>query len=145
LAETLYDLSYLPTKADPDVWIRPGMLKPYGFKYYEMILCYADDVLSISHDLEASMKGIQGTFKFEDDKIEVPTNYLRAQISQKAIDGVPVWMMTSEQYIKAAIANVETILDKEGQHLPSRCLTPMKSGYQPEIDASAKLKTKGLQ
>jgi hypothetical protein len=27
--------------------------------------------------------------------------------------------MTSEQYIKAAIANIETKLDKEGQRLPS--------------------------
>jgi hypothetical protein len=43
LAETLYDLSYLPTKADPNVWIRPG-IKADGFQYYEMILCYVDDV-----------------------------------------------------------------------------------------------------
>jgi hypothetical protein len=144
LAETLYDLGYLPTKADPDVWIRPGV-KADGFKYYEMILCYVDDVLCVSHDPEASMKGIQGTFKLKDDKIEVPTNYLGAQISQKAIDGVPVWTMTSEQYIKAAIANVETKLDKEGQRLPSRCPTPMKSGYRPEVDVSAELKIDGIR
>jgi hypothetical protein len=25
LAETLYELNYSPTKADPDVWIRPGI------------------------------------------------------------------------------------------------------------------------
>jgi hypothetical protein len=92
---------------DPNVWIRPG-LKPDGFKYYEMILCYVDDILCVSHNLEASMKGIQGTFKFKDEKIEVPTYYLGAQISQKPIGGTPVWTMTSEHYIKAAIANVET-------------------------------------
>jgi hypothetical protein len=45
-----------------------------------------------------------------------------------------------EQYIKAAIANVEAKLDKEGQRLPSRFLSPMKSGYRPKIDTSAKLK-----
>jgi hypothetical protein len=143
LAETLYDLSYLPTKADPDVWIRPG-IKPDGFKYYEMILCYVNDVLCISHNPEASMKGIQGTFKLKDDKIEVPTNYLGAQISQKVIGGISVWTMTSEQYIKAAIANVEIKLDKEGQRLPSRCITPIKSGYRLEIDVSAELKIDGI-
>ena len=53
--------------------------------------------------------------------------------------------MTSEQYIKVAIANIETKLDKEGQHLPSRCLMPMKAGYCPETDTSAELKTDGIQ
>jgi Reverse transcriptase (RNA-dependent DNA polymerase) len=31
LAETLYELNYTPMKADPDVWIRPGV-KPDGFE-----------------------------------------------------------------------------------------------------------------
>jgi Reverse transcriptase (RNA-dependent DNA polymerase) len=52
LAETLHQLSYAPTKADPDVWIRPG-IKPDGFEYYEMVLVYVDDVLCIGHDPEA--------------------------------------------------------------------------------------------
>ena len=106
-------------KADPDVWIRPAT-KPD---------VYVDDVLCISHDAEATMKGIQGTFTLKEDKIEVPTNYLGAQVSKKIVDGVSCWTMSSEQYIKAAIVNVEIKLDKEGQCLPSRCLTPMKSGY----------------
>jgi hypothetical protein len=51
----------------------------------------------------------------KEDKIDIPTNYLGVQISQKMIDGISCWTMSSEQYIKAAIANVETKLDKEGQ------------------------------
>ena len=50
LAQTLMDLGYKSTKADPDVWIRP-QTKPNGFEYYEMILVYVDDILHISHDL----------------------------------------------------------------------------------------------
>jgi hypothetical protein len=57
--------------------------------------------------------------------------------------GVAVWTMTSEQYIKAKIANVEIKLDKEEQRIPSRCLTSMKSGYRSEIDGSADLKIEG--
>ena len=53
--------------------------------------------------------------------------------------------MSSEQYIKAAIANVETKLDKEGQRLPTRCITPMKSGYRPETDVTAELKIDGIR
>ena len=49
LVETLYDLGYLPTKADLDVWIRLAV-KANGFEYYEFVLCYVNDVLSISHD-----------------------------------------------------------------------------------------------
>jgi hypothetical protein len=139
LAETLYNLNYKSTKADPDVWIQPG-IKPDGFKYYKMLLIYVDDVLCISHDPTATMNGIKGTFKLKGNKIEVPTHYLGAQISQKRIGGISCWTMSSEQYIKAAIANVESNLSKSRQRLPSRCLTPMTSNYQPEINVSGKLK-----
>jgi hypothetical protein len=81
LAETLYDLSYLPSKADPDVRIRPA-IKENGFEYYEMTLVYVDDIMCISHDPKATMMGIQATFKLKDDKIERPENYLGAQIMQ---------------------------------------------------------------
>jgi hypothetical protein len=131
-------------KADPDMWIRPGV-KPDSFEYYEMVLVYVDDVLCISHDPAATMKGIQGTFKLKDDKIEKPTHYLGAQISQKVIDGVECWTMSSEQYVKAAIANVEAKLDKTGQCLPTRCNTPLQSGYRPELDVTVELKIEGIR
>ena len=44
LAETLYELGYTPTKADPDVWLRKAV-KADGFQYYETFLCYVYDVL----------------------------------------------------------------------------------------------------
>ena len=46
LAETLHDISFKPTKADPYVWIRP-VVKPDGIEYYEYIMCYVDDILSV--------------------------------------------------------------------------------------------------
>ena len=33
----LHDLPYLPSKADPDVWIMPSF-RPDGSEYYEMAL-----------------------------------------------------------------------------------------------------------
>ena len=62
ISETLYDIGYSPSKAYPDVLLRPAV-KPDGFEYYEIILCYGDDVLSISHDAIKTTKGIQHKFK----------------------------------------------------------------------------------
>jgi hypothetical protein len=91
------------------------------------------------------MQGIQATFKLKDDKIEKPENYLGAQLSQRIIDGQECWNMTSEQYVKAAIVNVEAALDRSGQRLPSRATTPMQSGYRPELDATAELNLSGMR
>ena len=41
------DMGYRPSRANPDVWLRPG-IKEDGYKYWEMILCYVDDVLAIA-------------------------------------------------------------------------------------------------
>ena len=79
LAEKQYELGYTPTKADPDVWLRKAV-KAYGFQYYEMVLCYVDDVLCISDDPMKTMKGIQCTFKLKDDKIDEPEDYLSATL-----------------------------------------------------------------
>ena len=48
LAETLHDLDYKPTKADPGIWIRPAV-KPDGFEYYEYVLTLKKKHLSISY------------------------------------------------------------------------------------------------
>jgi Reverse transcriptase (RNA-dependent DNA polymerase) len=48
LAETLRELGYKSCLADNDVWMRPNA-KLNGFKYYEYVLVYTDDILSISH------------------------------------------------------------------------------------------------
>ena len=49
LAETLYELGYTHTKADADAWLQKSV-KADGFQYYEMVLCYVDDVLCISDE-----------------------------------------------------------------------------------------------
>jgi hypothetical protein len=81
----------------------------------------------------------------KDDKIKKPTHYLGAQISQKVINGIECWTMSSEQYVKVAIANMEAKLDKTGQCLPTRCNTPLQSGYRPELDVTAELKIEGIR
>ena len=44
LAQSMEQLGYSPTKADPDVWIKRAV-KHDGSPYYKMMLIYVDDVL----------------------------------------------------------------------------------------------------
>jgi hypothetical protein len=113
LADTLMDTGYSPTKADPDVWIRPAV-KANGFKYYEMVLCYVDGILSISHDPHATLTALTSTFKLEDDKIAQPNVYLGAQLGKMVVDEVECWTMPAEKYVNASVMNGEESLSKKG-------------------------------
>ena len=62
LAGVLHDLGYMPTKADPGVWIKPTM-NPDSSEYYEIVLFYIGDVLVISDDLTKKIDGFKSVFK----------------------------------------------------------------------------------
>jgi hypothetical protein len=145
LAETLDAMGYRPSYADPDVWLRPAV-RPDGTEYYEYILCYVDDVLCISHDPKKSMKRIQEDFKLKDDKIAEPDVYLGATLSKMKLEsGKQCWTMSPEQYVKAAVTNVEEDLAKNGKRLPSKCVTPFSSNYAPWLEDTPELKADGVQ
>ena len=71
----------MTTKGDPDVCIRPAV-KPDGTEYYEMVLCYVDNVLEISATPMKTIEGIKSVFNFKGDKAEVPHMYLGASIQK---------------------------------------------------------------
>ena len=52
LVETLHEIGFKPTKTDPDVWICL-VVKPDGSEYYKYIVCYIDDILSVSLDTKS--------------------------------------------------------------------------------------------
>ena len=81
LAESLYDLGYRPSMADPDVWLWPSIKEKDGFDYWEYVLCYVDDVLCISDNPAHTMRGIQTKFKLKNEKMEKPEVYLGAELS----------------------------------------------------------------
>ena len=95
LAGVQHNIGYTPSKADPDVWIRPAV-NPDGAEYYEMVLCYVDDVLAIFDMPMRMMDGIRSVFKLKDDKVEVPDVYLGATLSQVETKiGTKCWSMSS--------------------------------------------------
>ena len=144
LAETLYDIGFVPTRADPDVWRRPAV-KEDGFEYYEYVLCYVDNILAFSHKAKDVLKAVQAIFKLKHDKIEPPDMYLGATLSMMEDNGIQGWCMSSDKYVKAAVENVEQELARVSQRLPSKCRTPMTVGYRSERNVSAELTPEGIQ
>ena len=109
-------------------------------------MVYVDDVLSISDIPEDALKGIQTVFKLKGDKMEPPEVYLGAELANMVTaDGVDVWTMSSDKYCKAAVENVESSLAEDGKRLPTKCGTPLKSGYKPEEDVTPELNKEGVQ
>jgi hypothetical protein len=144
MASTLRDFSYKLCKADPDVWMRPKA-KPDGFKYWSYILVYTDDLLVVDHEPKVIMDYMASSrYTLKPRSVMEPTVYLGAQVSKYYIDGAtnpekPRWAMSSEKYVKQAVANVETKLEKIDQYLPTKVTTPVSQGYRPELDQSREL------
>ena len=140
MAEKLASMGFQSSMADPDVWLRAAS-KNDGESFYEYVLMYVDDILSISCDPRTILEEIQGTFKFKNGRIETPEFYLGAKLQRKEINGVKCWTITSQDYVKAAVANVETTIKKSGRRrLPtSNVDTPMNITFSPEMDVTEEL------
>lgn len=145
LADHLRSMEYRPSYADPDVWMRPAV-KPDGYKYYEYILTYVDDILCISHNPMTSMEMIRGKFKLKGDKVAPPKDYLGAVLEPMTNDaGTTCWSQSSDKYVAAAVTNVESYLQKKGRtlHAKRQSTSPFLADYRPELDTSPELGTEG--
>ena len=81
--------------------------KPNRENYYEYMFCYIDDLLCISHDTKKPMNDIQSTQKFKNNKVETPDFYIGSNLRKKNLGGKEVWTMSSTDYIKSSVENVE--------------------------------------
>ena len=145
LADYLYSISYRPSYADPDVWMRPAV-HPDGRKYYEYILAYVDDLLAISRDPRASLLQVREKFTLKNDRIDGVSEYLGASLTAlSTATGEVCWCQSSDNYITAAIKTVEEKLKKRNLKLPSSklCSVPMVVSYKPHSDSTCELKAEG--
>ena len=121
-------------------------VKNTGLKYWEYVLCYVDDILSISHNPNSAMEAIKSKFKLKGDKDGPPKTYLGASLSKMTNeDNEECWVISSDLYCVALVTQIESVLEKKGLRLLSRCVTPLKNGYEPELDVTAELKADGIQ
>ena len=135
MAEKLASMGFQSSMADPDVWLRAAT-KSDGDMYYDYVMMYVDDILALSCDARAILEEIRSTFKFKDDKIESPAYYLGAKLQKKPINGIKCWTIPSQDYVKAAVKNVEETI-KKGRKLPTTNVdTPMNITNSPELDVT---------
>ena len=144
LAKKLDELNFRSCIADPDVWRRPAT-KEDGSEYYEYVLTYVDDLIAVSQDAKKVLQDISKNIKLKNDKIEPPTNYLGARISTKVIDGTRRWVISSEDYVNAAIKNVEEIIKKKPKYTLKKQATPMSGDYLPELDGTDELNAEDVR
>ena len=141
-------LNFVPTKADPDVYIRPAYDKN-GNKYYEMILVYVDDLLVLSHDTTTILDHIGLTYRLKKDSRGPPKRYLGGNIKYFTMGTKVLRGMTPDDYVSNSIKLVESMLadDKSpplksyGKKAKSR---PYPKEYRPETDVSNELNDEGI-
>ena len=91
LAQVLKDLDFVSTLADPDVWIREAVRKD-GFKYYEILCVYVDNILAVLHKATDVIKEITAFYRAKEGSIKSPDIYLGANIMKVLIPyGRKVW------------------------------------------------------
>jgi hypothetical protein len=138
-SEMVQAMGFKNTKADPDVYIR-AQTKPNGFEYYEMLLVYVDDVLTLSHAPQIIMDEIGRLFTVKKESIGVPTRYLGANVGKFQLpDGRETWYMSSHDYVLNAVKIIEDILAEEGMKLKGKADRPFPQHYRPEVDVSKEL------
>ena len=132
-------LGYDSCLADPDVWMRKAT-KGDGSRYYEMILLYVDDMLSISHEARGAIMEIGDYFTMKPESVGSPHIYLGGKITKNSIpNGIECHTYSASQYIQNAVKNVEEYLQKKGMVLMARAKSPLSNNYRPELDISPEL------
>ena len=84
LAQSMKELGYKPTQADPDVWIKRA-IKHDGTPYYKMMLIYVDDVLHLAEDPAEDMTKLSKLYRLKDGTGE-PDRYLGGNIERVQTD-----------------------------------------------------------
>jgi len=141
LSNTLADLGFEGTQADPDAWRRLAR-RDDGTEYYELCLVYVDDILLVSHDPKPVLLQIGSQYELKEGSLGAPDTYLGAQVYSHSLrDGRKAWGMTSEKYTKNAVATVEDLIqsDGDGLHLKTTAKEPLPATYKPELDISKEL------
>jgi hypothetical protein len=136
-ANDLRDMGFQLSLADPDVWLRAAT-KSNGFEYYEYILVYVDDQLTISENAKAITQQLITDYKYRLKDVGPPTKYLGAKAGKQVLsDGTLAWFMSAEEYLKKAIPEIErkfgNIVNLFGK---SALDTPAPTDFHREMDHS---------
>jgi hypothetical protein len=129
-ANTLHSMGFIPTRFDPDVWLRLRDDK----SGYDYISTYVDDFLITARDPWPFMKQLQEVYKIKDP--DSPTMYLGALYTG---DPSGIWTINCKTYIQAALLRqVQQMIGTEIRD----SVTPCATSDHPEEDSSEILDNK---
>jgi hypothetical protein len=120
LADDLYTIGFIPSKADPNLWMRKQE------DHYEYIAVFVDDLLVISRDPEKVMEEI----KYQKKNVEPPRYYNGADMCINPEFGY--WQISAKTYVTNTCEKIEKLFEIKLKNYGS----PMETGDHPEIDES---------
>jgi hypothetical protein len=123
-ASTLYALGFVPTYADPDVWIRDAG------DCYEYIVVYVDDILSALKNPSEFYEKLQSPpWRYKLKNVEEPKYHLGGDFFRDR-DGTLCY--GAQTYIKRMVDNYKVMFGE----LPTESHAPLDKKDQPELDDS---------
>jgi hypothetical protein len=130
-ADTLRDMGFVPSKADPDVWMREAK-KPSGELVYEYIAVYVDDLCIAAIDPDEILGQLKGKYKYKlkgDGPIEfhLGCNFVR--------DPDGTLSMGPTKYIEKLGVTFEQMYGEK----PKQATSPLEKNDHPEIDETSLL------
>ena len=110
---------------------------------YEYVLVYSDDLIMMGIKPEEIACQISQHYKFKGDLWEKPSQYLGANVGELDMpNGKSCWYLSSQEYCKRALENLEGWLGKRDLRLPTRTSTSFPSKWKPELDVTPELSDK---
>jgi hypothetical protein len=130
-ADDLYDLGFVPSRADPDLWIKEMD------DHHEYIATFVDDVTIFSRDPYKILNALKEKYDFKN--VGNPEYYIGADLTQDP--HTKNWSMSAKTYIKNVCEKIENLLGITLKNYGS----PMVTNDHPELDETDFLNEKGIK
>ena len=130
-ADTLRDMGFTPSKADPDVWMRAAG------DCYEYIAVYVDDLAIAAKDPAEIVRQLREEYNFK-LKGDGPLDYHLGCNFFRDPDGVLCY--GPKKYISKIMINYERLFGEK----PKEYSSPLEKGDHPELDTSDELDHDGI-
>jgi len=131
-SDTLRDMGFSPSFADPDVW-----MKDCG-DHYEYVCIYVDDLAMAMMNPQAFVDALKGKYNYKLKGVGEIKYHLGADFSRDP-DGT--LCMGAKTYISRLVKNYESMFGEK----PSPRLLPLDSVDHPELDMSPELDEDGIR
>lgn len=133
-AQSLTDIGFISSRANPDVWLRINH-RSDGSRYYEYFLVYVDDCLVVSENPRDILTRLEQEYKYRLKDVGPPKRFLGARIGEVMLDGHKTWYISAQDYLEKALEGVIQRFGKlESLFSSSKLQTPAPTNFHPEID-----------